>query len=106
MLPAGTCIWLAAGVTDMRCGLRRLAAKVQTAPKEYPPGGNVYIFRGRRGDLSKILWVTDDGSVVRYQADESHYGFADILVHLVLTLFLLPIDTLKKVRMCSPVPGN
>ncbi|KVG64599.1 hypothetical protein WJ33_27455 [Burkholderia ubonensis] len=45
------------------------------------------------------------GSVVRYQADESLYSFADILVDLVLTLFLLPIDTLKKVRMYSSVPG-
>jgi transposase len=32
-LPAGTRIWLAAGVTDMRCGFQGLAAKVQTAPK-------------------------------------------------------------------------
>lgn len=39
----------------MRCGLPRLAAKVQTAPKEYPLGSDVYIFRGRRDDLSKIL---------------------------------------------------
>lgn len=44
----------------MRCGLRRLAAKVQTTPKEYPLGSDVYIFRGRRGDLSKILWLMDD----------------------------------------------
>jgi transposase len=30
-LPAATRIWLAAGVTDMRCGFDTLAAKVQTA---------------------------------------------------------------------------
>ena len=26
-----------------------------------PLGGNVFIFRGRRGDLVKLLWATDDG---------------------------------------------
>jgi transposase len=60
-LPAGTRIWLAAGVTDMRCGFQGLAAKVQTALEENALGGNLYIFRGRRGDLVKILWASDDG---------------------------------------------
>ncbi|MCA8232225.1 IS66 family insertion sequence element accessory protein TnpB [Burkholderia vietnamiensis] len=40
-LPAGTRIWLAAGVTDMRCGFQGLAAKVQTALEENPLGGHV-----------------------------------------------------------------
>ena len=35
-LPAGTRIWIAAGVTDMRCGFQGLAAKVQTALQENP----------------------------------------------------------------------
>jgi transposase len=50
-LPAGTRVWLVAGVTDMRCGFQGLAAKVQTALEENPLGGNVFIFRGRRGSL-------------------------------------------------------
>ncbi len=29
--------------------------------EENPLGGNVFIFRGRRGDLVKILWATEDG---------------------------------------------
>lgn len=41
-LPAGTRIWLAAGVTDMRCGFQGLAAKVQTALEENPLGGHVF----------------------------------------------------------------
>lgn len=60
-LPAGTRIWIAAGVTDMRSGFQGLAAKVQTAWQENPLGGHVFIFRGRRGDLIKILWATSDG---------------------------------------------
>jgi transposase len=35
-LPAGTRIWIAAGVTDMRSGFQGLAAKVQTALQENP----------------------------------------------------------------------
>ncbi|CAH2935652.1 MAG: Transposase and inactivated derivatives [uncultured Paraburkholderia sp.] len=60
-LPAGTRIWIAAGVPEMRSGFQGLAAKVQTGLEENPMGGNVFIFRGRRGDLIKILWATEDG---------------------------------------------
>ncbi|MEK9388347.1 IS66 family insertion sequence element accessory protein TnpB, partial [Escherichia coli] len=35
-LPAGTRIWLAAGVTDMRCGFQGLATKVQATLEENP----------------------------------------------------------------------
>jgi transposase len=60
-LPAGTRIWIAAGVTDMRCGFQGLAAKVETALAEDPFSGHVFVFRGRRGDIIKLLWATSDG---------------------------------------------
>lgn len=60
-LPAGTKVWLAAGTTDMRSGFNGLAAKVQTALEEDPFSGHVFVFRGRRGDLIKLLWWTGDG---------------------------------------------
>ena len=60
-LPAGTRIWMAAGVTDMRCGFNGLAARVQTALAEDPFSGHVFVFRGRRGDMLKILWWSGDG---------------------------------------------
>lgn len=63
-LPAGTRIWIVAGVTDMRCGFQGLAAKVQSALDDNPFGGNVFVFRGRRGDTLKILWATGDGLCV------------------------------------------
>lgn len=40
-LPAGTKIWLVAGITDMRNGFNGLAAKVQTALKDDPLSGHV-----------------------------------------------------------------
>ena len=58
---AGTRVWLAAGVTDMRCGIDSLAAKVQMALTEDPFSGHVFAFRGRRGDLVKLLWSDGDG---------------------------------------------
>ena len=60
---AGTRIWLAAGVTDMRCGIDTLAAKVQIALTEDPYSGHVFAFRGRRGDLVKLLWSDGDGGM-------------------------------------------
>jgi transposase len=60
-LPAGTRIWLAAGVTDMRAGMNGLAAKVQLTLAEEPLSGHVFVFRGRRGNVVKVLWATTDG---------------------------------------------
>ena len=60
-LPTGTHIWIVAGVTDMRRGFVGLSGMVQTALKENPFSGQVYIFRGRRGDLIKVLWFDGDG---------------------------------------------
>ena len=60
-LPAGTRVWIAAGVTDMRKGMDVLAAIVQTALGERPFSGDVFVFRGRRGDLVKLVWWSGDG---------------------------------------------
>jgi len=60
-LRAGTRIWLAAGVTDMRRGFHGLSAKVQTVLNEQPYAGHVFVFRGRRGDIIKCLWFDGDG---------------------------------------------
>ena len=59
--PAGTRIWIAAGVTDMRSGFNTLAAKVQTALERDPYCGHIFNFRGRRGDLLKCLYWSDGG---------------------------------------------
>jgi transposase len=60
-LPAGARIWIAAGVTDMRRGFTGLSAQVQTTLEQEPLSGHVFIFRGRRGDLIKVLWFDGDG---------------------------------------------
>jgi transposase len=59
--PAASQIWIAAGVTDMRRGLNGLGALVQTTLEASPFNGHIFVFRGRRGDLIKVLWFDGDG---------------------------------------------
>ena len=60
-LPVGTRIWIAAGITDMRRGFDGLSAQVQTVLQQQPFSGHVFVFRGRRGDIVKVLWFDGDG---------------------------------------------
>ena len=60
-LPAGTRVWLAAGLTDMRKGFDGLAVLAQTALSQDPFSGHVFVFRGRRGDIVKLLWWDGQG---------------------------------------------
>ena len=60
-LPANTRVWLAAGHTDMRCGFDGLAARVQSALAADPFCGHIFVFRGKRGDLLKLLWWDGQG---------------------------------------------
>ena len=54
--PAGLRIYLACGATDMRKGMTGLAMLVQEGLAQNPFDGSLYAFRGRRGNLVKLLW--------------------------------------------------
>ena len=54
--PSSVRVWLAVGRTDMRRGMNGLALQVQQALGRDPHAGDMYVFRGARGDLLKILW--------------------------------------------------
>ncbi len=60
-LPSVSRIWIAAGVTDMRKGFDGLAALVQETLAEDPFSGQMFVFRGKRGDRVKLLWWDGDG---------------------------------------------
>ena len=60
-LPAGTRVWLVVGHTDMRKGFDGLAALVQTTLQRNPFEGHIFVFRGRRGDIIKVLWFDGQG---------------------------------------------
>ena len=52
---------IVAGHTDMRKGFEGLAAVAQSAPATNPFCGHVFVFRGRRGDILKVLWFDGQG---------------------------------------------
>ena len=68
MPPSGMRVWLAAGATDMRRGMNGLALQVQQALHRDPHAGDLYVFRGKRGDLVKILWHDGLGRPRAYAA--------------------------------------
>ena len=61
-VPASTKVWLAAGVTDMRKGFNGLSALAQDVLKQDPFSGHLFVFRGRRGDLIKVIWWDGQGA--------------------------------------------
>src|SRR4249919_809159 len=55
-VPSGMRVWLSVGRTDMRRGMNWLALQVQETLGRDPFAGDLFVFRGARGDLIKILW--------------------------------------------------
>ena len=61
-LPSGVRVWLATGFTDMRKGFPSLALQVQEVLRGDPLCGHLFCFRGRRGDLLKVIWHDGQGA--------------------------------------------
>jgi len=61
-VPASTRVWLAAGGTDMRKGFNGLSALAGTGLEQDPFCGHLFVFRGRRGDLLKMIWFDGQGA--------------------------------------------
>ena len=59
--PSTAHVYVAAGATDMRKGFDGLSARVQETLKKDPFRGHLFVFRGRRGDLVKVLWWDGQG---------------------------------------------
>jgi transposase len=74
---AVTQIWIVAGVTDMRRGFVGLSGMVQTALEQSPFSGQVFVFRGKRGDLIKLLCWDGDGLCLLANQQSSHYTSFD-----------------------------
>jgi transposase len=53
-VPSGVRVWLATGPTDMRKGFASLSLQVQEVLRRDPLSGQLFCFRGRRGDLLKV----------------------------------------------------
>ena len=71
-VPSGVRVWLAVGRTDMRRGMNGLTLQVQETLKRDPHAGDLYVFRGKRGNLIKILW--HDGVGLSLYAKRLEHG--------------------------------
>jgi transposase len=107
--PVGAHIWIAAGVTDLRRGFTGLSALVQTALEQDPFAGHVFVFRGRRGDLIKLLWFDGDGLCLfakrlergRFVWPKAENGSVS-LTRAQLSMLLEGIDWRRPVRTAAP----
>ncbi|ADP69678.1 IS66 Orf2 family protein [Rhodomicrobium vannielii ATCC 17100] len=61
-VPTGVRVWLATGHTDMRRGFPSLSLQVQEVLQRDPLSGHLFCFRGRRGDLLKVIWHDGQGA--------------------------------------------
>lgn len=61
-VPSGVRVWLATGHVDMRKGFPALSLLVQETLKRDPASGHLFVFRGRRGDLIKVIWHDGQGA--------------------------------------------
>ncbi len=61
-VPTGVRVWLVTGHTDMRKGFASLSLQVQEVLRRDPLSGHLFCFRGRRGDLLKVIWHDGQGA--------------------------------------------
>jgi transposase len=85
-VPQGMKVWLAAKPVDMRKGFDGLAAIVQQELAKDPFGGHLFVFRGNRGDLLKILaWDGQGFCLFSKRLDRGRFVWpspATVQVHL------------------------
>ena len=101
---------MAAGATDMRRGMNGLALQVQQALRRDPHAGDLYVFRGKRGDLLKILWHDGLGMSLyakrlergRFIWPKAETGTVS-LTRAQLSMLLEGIDWRRPIRTSAPV---
>ena len=67
-VPSGVRVWLAVGHTDMRRGMNSLAIQVEQALKRDPHAGDLYVFRGKRGQRATFC--------IRFSIRNDHLSLA------------------------------
>ena len=108
-LAVGSRVWLGAGITDLGKGFDGLAALVQTVLDKDPFCGHLFCFRGRRGDLVKILWWDGEGLCLfakrlergRFVWPRAEQGVA-VLTPAQLSMLLEGIDWRRPERTWRP----
>ena len=93
----------------MRRGFQGLSALVQTRLEQSPFSGHMFVFRGRRGDLIKVLWWDGDGLCLfakrlergRFIWPQATDGMVS-LTRAQLSMLLEGIDWRRPVRTAEP----
>ncbi len=80
--PSGVRVWLATGHTDMTKGFPSLSPQVQEMPRRDPLSGHLFVFRGRRGDLLKVIrhdgqGAWDDSPLHEFRIQGIGFGVPD-----------------------------
>ena len=94
----------------MRCGFTGLSAMVQTTLQQSPLSGHVFVFRGRRGDVIKLLWHDGDGLCIfhkrldsgRFVWPKAESGSIS-LTRAQLAMLCEGIDRRRPVRTSAPL---
>jgi len=112
-VPSNTRVWLAGGVTDMRKGFQSLAAQVEHVLQGDPYSGHLFVFRGRRGDLLKIIWWDTQGACLfTKRLEKGRFVWpspADGKVHVTsaqLAMLLEGIDWRMPIRTWRPLTAG
>ena len=67
-VPSNVRVWLATGHTDMRKGFASLSLQVQEVLRRDPLSGHLFCFRGRSGNLLKVIWHDGQGACLFSEA--------------------------------------
>jgi transposase len=61
LVPSPARIWLKAGITNMQKGIDGLSLLVQDVLQSDPFSGHMFVFRGKRSHMVKLLWYDGQG---------------------------------------------
>lgn len=92
-IPTGIRVWLATGHTDMRKGFPVLSLQVQEVLRRDPLNGHLFCFRGRRGDLIKVIWHDGQGACLFTKRLERGRFLWPSVADGVVTILSLPLLT-------------
>ena len=108
-LPSGARIWIACGMRDLRNGFDGLSALLQTQLSEDAFSGQLFVFRGRKGDRIKVLWWDGDGlCLFAKRLERGHFVWPNAvtgtvhLTHAQLSMLLEGIDWRRPQRTQPP----
>jgi transposase len=111
-VPPGVKIHLALGFTDMRKSFDGLSMTVQEVLKEDPFSGHLFVFRGRKSDMIRILFWDGNGMCLFSKRLEQGYfvwpsvretGITHDITSAQLSMLIEGIDWRKPERTWRPL---